>query len=163
MGSLDWDHHFMRTLTKLLLYESMSHMNSSTTDKWFTRSMKFDKKLLKIKPKINQRQKWNYIKCFKTDSWPFNLHLDFWKSRSWKIKVCLKLFRFCKPGFSRSPPRKKLDLYHKPEKNPGNKLKKKFCWPSLKSSLITRIIMSNGLSRPCKEIEMSYNGLFSWS
>ena len=51
---------------------------------------------------------------------PFNLHLDFWKSRSWKIKVCFKPwknFRSCKPGFfSRSPPRKKLDLYHKPEK-----------------------------------------------
>ena len=23
--------------------------------------------------------------------WPFNLHLDFWKSRSWKNKVCFKL------------------------------------------------------------------------
>ena len=27
--------------------------------------------------------------------------------------------------FSRSPPRKKLDLYHKPAKNPGDKMKKK--------------------------------------
>jgi hypothetical protein len=26
--------------------------------------------------------------------------------------------------FSRSPPKKKLDFYHKPEKNPGDKLKK---------------------------------------
>ena len=37
----------MRTLTKLLLYESMSHMNSSTTDKWFTRSIKFDENFWK--------------------------------------------------------------------------------------------------------------------
>ena len=61
MGSLDWDHHFMRTLTKLLLYESMSHMNSSTTDKWFTRSMKFDLNFWESKPKNNQRPK---LKCF---------------------------------------------------------------------------------------------------
>ena len=39
----------------------------------------------------------------------FNLHLDFWKSRSWKIKVCFK-----PEFFSSSPPRKKLDWYHKP-------------------------------------------------
>ena len=35
-------------------------------------------------------------------SWPFNLHLDFWKWRSWEIKVYfkpLKNFRSCKPGF----------------------------------------------------------------
>ena len=33
---------------------------------------------------------------------PFNLHLDFWKSRSWEIKVLVKPqknFRSCKPGF----------------------------------------------------------------
>ena len=29
---------------------------------------------------------------------PFNLHLDFWKSRSWEIKVCFN-FRSCTPGF----------------------------------------------------------------
>ena len=30
---------------------------------------------------------WNKVHS-RFDSRPFNLHLDFWKSRSWKIKVC---------------------------------------------------------------------------
>ena len=42
------------------------------------------------------------VKVAANGNLPFNLHLDFWKSRSWKIKVCFILwnyFRSCKPGF----------------------------------------------------------------
>ena len=46
------------------------------------------------------------------------------------MKVCFKPqknFSSCKSGFCfRSPLRKKEDLYHKPKKNPGDNLKKKF-------------------------------------
>ena len=51
----------------------------------------------------------------------FNLHLDFWK---WGSASNLSS---CKPGFFfRSPPKKKkLDLHHTLDVNPGNKLKKK--------------------------------------
>ena len=46
-------------------------------------------------------------KCKRVDLYtrPFNLHLDFWKPRSWKIKVCFKTYENW--VFSRSPPRKK--------------------------------------------------------
>ena len=40
--------------------------------------------------------------CILYYSRPFNLHLDFWKSRSWEINVCFnpkKKFRSCKPDF----------------------------------------------------------------
>ena len=54
------------------------------------------------------------VKVAANGNLPFNLHLDFWKSRSWKIKVCFILwnyFRSCKPGFfSRSPSIKKSTL-----------------------------------------------------
>ena len=46
---------------------------------------------------------------------PFNLHLDFWKSKS-----VSNLRKISGPANLN----KMLDLYHKPEKNPGDKLKK---------------------------------------
>ena len=65
---------------------------------------------------------------------PFNLNLDLWKSRSWKIKACSNLRKISGPGnlnffsvdlnfFSLST-EFFSDLYHKPKKNPGDKLKK---------------------------------------
>ena len=33
---------------------------------------------------------WNYSVFHIFSYWPFNLHIDFWKSRFWKIIVCFK-------------------------------------------------------------------------
>ena len=53
---------------------------------------------------------------------PFNLHLDFWKSRSWEIKVLQTRI------FSRSPPRnKKLDFYQTWKKSRWQTEKKSRC------------------------------------
>ena len=43
-----------------------------------------------------------YAQNYNPITLPFNLHLDFWKWRSWEIKVLFKPqknFRSCKPGF----------------------------------------------------------------
>ena len=66
---------------------------------------------------------------FKAEKRPFNLNLDFWKSRSWEIKVCFKPyknFRSCSPGFFFSLSPGFFQVYGiKLKKNSGDKLKKK--------------------------------------
>ena len=82
-----------------------------------------------------------------THTRPFNLHLDFWKSRSWEIKVCFKPRKIASPGnldfFLGLHLEKKLGLYYKSERNPVDKLKKK-----IQLEIFLRFETCHNLSRP---------------